>query len=48
MTDFSPLKVYKKRLSQVIEKVAIPVTQVDTHNIIPVWETSIKEYAVIQ
>ena len=46
VTDFSPLKVYKKRLSQVIEKVAIPVTQVDTHNIIPAWKTSSKkEYA---
>ena len=46
VTDFSPLKVYKKRLSQVIEKVDIPITQVDAHNIIPVWKTSNKkEYA---
>ena len=46
VTDFTPLNIYRNRLSKVVNKIDIPVTQVDTHNIIPVWETSDKkEYA---
>ena len=43
VTDFSPLKVYKRRLKKVTNRISIPITQVDTHNIIPVWETSDKK-----
>jgi len=43
VTDFSPLKVYKRRLKKVINRISIPITQVDTHNIIPVWEASDKK-----
>ena len=46
ITDFSPLKVYTKRLRTVVKNTTIPITQVDTHNIIPVWNASPKkEYA---
>ena len=45
-TDFSPLKVYRKQLQHVVDKITIPVYQVDAHNIVPVWTTSTKqEYA---
>jgi len=45
-TDFSPLKVYTNRLKKVANKTIIPITQVDAHNIIPVWIASPKkEYA---
>jgi deoxyribodipyrimidine photo-lyase len=45
-TDFTPLKIYTKRLQRVVRKTTIPVTQVDAHNIIPVWNASPKkEYA---
>lgn len=45
-TDFSPLKVYTNRLKRVVNKTIIPITQVDAHNIIPVWIASPKkEYA---
>lgn len=37
--DFSPLKQY----SEFIKKIDIPLTIVDTHNIIPVWLTSDKQ-----
>ena len=46
LTDFSPLKVYTNRLRSVVNNTTIPITQVDTHNIIPVWNASPKkEYA---
>ena len=46
ITDFSPLKVYINRLRSVVEKTTVPVIQIDTHNIIPVWNASPKkEYA---
>ena len=46
VTDFTPLNIYRSRLSKVVNKIDIPVTQVDTHNIIPVWKASVKkEYA---
>ena len=44
--DFSPLKPSRSTKDQVIAKLSIPVYEVDTHNIIPVWTTSEKqEYA---
>jgi deoxyribodipyrimidine photo-lyase len=44
--DYTPLKIYKKRIKRVFEKISIPVCQVDTHNIVPVWTSSNKkEYA---
>ena len=46
ITDYNPLKVFKKRVKVVNEKISIPFFQVDAHNIIPVWELSDKkEYA---
>jgi len=43
ITDFSPLKIYKRRLNKVLNKVDCPVYQTDTHNIIPIWKTSDKK-----
>tara|TARA_B100000686_G_scaffold111291_1_gene118595 strand:+ start:53159 stop:54496 length:1338 start_codon:yes stop_codon:yes gene_type:complete len=46
ITDYTPIKIYRKRLNQVLGKVNIPVYQVDTHNIVPCWVSSDKkEYA---
>ena len=43
IVDFSPLRVYKNRLNKVLQKTSIPVTQVDAHNIVPVWQASEKK-----
>lgn len=46
ITDFSPLKVSRTWKQQIAAKLEIPFYEVDTHNIIPVWEVSDKqEYA---
>ena len=46
ITDYSPLRVYKKRVSKVLNRTKIPFYQIDAHNIIPVWKASSKkEYA---
>ena len=46
ITDYSPLKVYKKRVSKVLNRTKIPFYQIDAHNIVPVWKASPKkEYA---
>ena len=46
ITDYSPLKVYKKRVNNVLNLTKIPFYQIDAHNIIPVWKASPKkEYA---
>ena len=46
ITDYSPLKVYKKRVNKVLGRTKIPFYQIDAHNIIPVWKASPKkEYA---
>lgn len=42
-TDFSPLRVYRKRLEKVIAKTSIPFYQVDAHNIVPIWMASSKQ-----
>lgn len=41
--DYSPLKIYKKRIDRVLQEINIPVCQVDTHNIVPVWVSSDKK-----
>mgnify|MGYP001273874136 CR=1 FL=1 len=43
ITDFSPLKIYKRRLNRVLKAVDCPVYQTDAHNIIPVWKASNKK-----
>ena len=43
VTDYTPLKIYRKRLNQVLGKVDIPFYQVDTHNIVPCWVSSDKK-----
>ena len=46
IVDYNPLRVYQKRLNNVLKNIDVPVYQVDAHNIIPVWVTSQKkEYA---
>ena len=46
ITDHSPLRVYKKRVSKVLNRTKIPFYQIDAHNIVPVWKASPKkEYA---
>ena len=41
--DYNPLKSYKRKIHNVVNRVSIPVYQVDAHNIIPVWVTSQKK-----
>ncbi len=43
LTDYSPLKLYKRRLNQVKNALICPIYQIDAHNIIPVWKTSDKK-----
>ena len=44
--DFDPLRIKRQWQQQVLEKVAVPVYEVDAHNIIPAWLVSDKkEYA---
>ena len=43
IVDFSPLRVYKNRLKKVLQKTSIPISQVDAHNIVPVWQASNKK-----
>ena len=43
VTDFSPLKVYKKRVKSAINDLKIPFDMVDAHNIIPSWVVSKKQ-----
>ena len=46
ITDYNPLKVYKKRVNSVLNLTKIPFYQIDAHNIVPVWKASPKkEYA---
>ena len=40
VVDYSPIKVYKNRLGRVMNRISIPVHQVDAHNIIPLWMVS--------
>jgi len=43
VSDFSPLRVKKQWNERVVEKVDVPVHEVDAHNIVPVWEASDKK-----
>lgn len=43
ISDFSPLKISKKWHYQLLKDIRIPLWQVDSHNIVPVWETSNKQ-----
>jgi deoxyribodipyrimidine photo-lyase len=46
ITDFSPLKIKTDWVNKLLDKIEIPIFEVDTHNIIPCWElTNKKEYA---
>lgn len=46
VTDFSPLKIKKKWIENVMSQIEIPFYEVDAHNIVPCWEASQKqEYA---
>lgn len=42
ITDFSPLKISRLWKNLVSSKIAIPFYEIDTHNVVPVWETSSK------
>ena len=43
IVDFSPLKIYKKRIKKVQGKIRIPFFQVDAHNVVPIWKASDKK-----
>lgn len=43
VTDFAPLKIQQKWLKDIVKSVKIPVSVVDTHNIVPIWEVSDKK-----
>jgi deoxyribodipyrimidine photo-lyase len=46
VADFSPLKISRKWKSEVPGRIKMPFYEVDSHNIVPVWEASQKlEYA---
>ena len=42
VTDFSPLKISKSWKKKILEHISSPLYEVDTHNIVPVWEVSNK------
>jgi len=42
ITDFCPLKISRLWKNQVSSKITIPFYEIDTHNVVPVWEASIK------
>jgi len=44
--DFDPLRLKRRWTDDAVQKITIPVYEVDAHNIIPCWEvTNKKEYA---
>lgn len=43
VTDFSPLRIHRRRTKQVCDAVNIPAHQVDANNIIPAWKVSNKQ-----
>jgi len=43
ITDFSPLKESEKTNKSIAKSIKISMIQVDTHNIVPVWEASDKQ-----
>tara|TARA_Y100000748_G_scaffold140249_1_gene117617 strand:- start:5721 stop:7061 length:1341 start_codon:yes stop_codon:yes gene_type:complete len=46
IVDYNPLKSYRKKIMDVVNRIDIPMYQIDAHNIVPAWVTSQKkEYA---
>ena len=43
ITDFSPLRPKRNLLEKLIKLLSVPIYEVDSHNIIPVWITSEKK-----
>lgn len=43
VTDFSPLRIGRKWRKEIAESIDIPFFEVDSHNIVPVWEASDKQ-----
>lgn len=43
ITDFAPLKIQQKWLKTIVSKIKKPIEVVDAHNIVPVWEASVKK-----
>jgi len=43
VTDFAPLTIQRNWLKIIVKKVNVPVSVVDTHNIVPIWEASNKK-----
>ncbi len=43
VTDFFPLRISTQWLNEVVAKAAIPIYQVDAHNIVPCWIVSPKQ-----
>ncbi len=43
VTDFSPLRIAQQWLMDLVAQSTVPVTVVDTHNIVPIWEASAKK-----
>ena len=43
ITDFSPLRAYRNRTKNVFNKLNIPSSIVDAHNIVPIWTASNKQ-----
>lgn len=43
VTDFSPLAVNRRWKNELVNKIEIPVFEVDAHNIIPCWELTDKQ-----
>ncbi|MFO0704009.1 MAG: deoxyribodipyrimidine photo-lyase [Patescibacteria group bacterium] len=41
-TDYSPLRIGRKWRDSIASKIDIPFYEVDTHNIVPIWEASNK------
>jgi len=41
--DFDPLRIKRVWLKQLLKSIAVPVWEVDAHNIIPAWQTSRKK-----
>ncbi|MEE4165299.1 MAG: deoxyribodipyrimidine photo-lyase, partial [Desulfocapsaceae bacterium] len=42
-TDFSPLREKQDLLARLLEKLVLPVYEIDSHNIIPAWVVSPKK-----
>jgi deoxyribodipyrimidine photo-lyase len=43
VTDFAPLKIQQEWLKTLVKNTQVPVSVVDTHNIVPIWEASDKK-----